>query len=67
MKVHGRSLYGRTYFTDGPLREFEREMQYAPGFTKTPQTEKERDCRHCLHWNSRKKVCKQERCIVFED
>ncbi len=55
-------------FTEGKHRFFERLMQGKPNFDQRPiRTPKERDCKHCLYYNERKKKCTQNKCIVFDD
>lgn len=55
-------------FTEGKLKEYECMMTQKPGFDKRPiRTMAERDCKHCLHFDEKKKRCKFNKCAVFDD
>ena len=53
-------------FTEGKERFYERLMQQKPNYSRhnVPPT-KERDCKHCLHYDENLKKCNQEKCIIF--
>lgn len=63
-------------FTKGELSSFERMMQEVPrppGIRRTfvsnqlrDPTIQDRNCLDCLFYDSRRKQCKQEKCVVFE-
>ena len=56
------------HFTEGPLREYERMMQEKPGYDRRPiKSMKERDCKHCPHFNEHCRKCSKERCGIFDD
>ena len=63
-------------FTEGELSSFERMMKEVPrppGIRRTlgtyhlrGPTIQDRMCPDCLFYDSRRKQCKQEKCVVFE-
>ncbi len=63
-------------FTEGELSSFERMMQEVPrppGIRRTfvsnqfrGPTIQERCCPDCLIYDSRRKQCKQDKCVVFD-
>ena len=63
-------------FTEGELSSFERMMKEVPrppGIRRTfacihvlGPTSQARMCPDCLFYDSRRKQCKQEKCIVFD-
>ncbi|MEG6521358.1 hypothetical protein [Desulfotomaculum sp. 1211_IL3151] len=56
------------YFTEGPLRKFERMMQEKPKREREPvKTAKTRDCKHCLHFDEHSSKCSKEKCALFGD
>ncbi len=55
-------------FTVGKDLEYERLMRIPPGFDKRlVRTMKERDCEHCLYYDTQTRVCSLKKCAVFED
>jgi len=56
------------HFTEGPLLEYERMMQEKPGYNRRLiKSMKERDCKHCLHFDEHYRKCSKERCAIFDD
>ncbi|MCR6546118.1 hypothetical protein [Dehalobacterium formicoaceticum] len=56
------------YFTEGRLRAYERMMQEKPRHEHDPvKTMPDRDCKHCLHYDTQHEKCSKERCIVFRE
>ncbi len=56
------------YFTEGELIEYERMMKETPGFDRRHiEAMKERDCRHCLHFDESLDKCRQEKCVLLDD
>lgn len=56
------------YFTEGRLRTYERMMQEKPRHERDPvRTMLDRDCEHCLHYDTQHEKCSKERCIVFRE
>ena len=56
------------YFTGGRLRTYERMMQEKPRPEHNPaKTMPDRDCEHCLHYNTQHKKCSKEKCTVFKE
>lgn len=56
------------YFTKGKLIEYERMMTEKPGFDRRHvKTAKERDCRHCQHFDESLGKCGLEKCVIFDD
>ena len=63
-------------FTEGEDAAFERMMQEVPRPLKRRQkyednrlrgpTIEERNCPDCIHYDSRRKQCKKEKCVVFD-
>lgn len=62
-------------FTEGELSSFERMMMEVPRPRKKRAFEsnqlrgptiQERNCPDCLFYDSRRKQCKQEKCVVFD-
>ena len=63
-------------FTEGELSSFERMMQEVPrppGIRRTfgdnqlrGPTIQDRNCPDCLFYDSRRKQCKQEKCVLFD-
>jgi hypothetical protein len=53
------------YFTEGRLRKYERMMQEKPRLERDPV--RDRDCKHCLHYNKQLKKCSKEKCVVFKE
>jgi len=63
-------------FTEGELSSFERMMQEVPRPPRSQRTFEDnqlrgptiqkRNCPDCLFYDSRRKRCKQERCVVFD-
>ncbi len=56
------------YFTEGRLRAYERMMQEKPRHEHDPvKTMPDRDCKHCLHYDTQHEKCGKERCVVFRE
>ena len=56
------------YFAEGKLIMYERMMREIPNHDRKPvKTMKERDCKHCLYFNTHRHTCSREKCVVFED
>jgi len=63
-------------FTEGELSSFERMMQEVPRPPRIQRTFEanqlrgptiqDRNCPDCLFFDSRRKQCKQEKCVVFD-
>ncbi len=53
-------------FTEGKDREYERIMQVQPGFNRSVLTKEERECKYCLYYDTKKRKCSLEKCVVFE-
>ncbi|MBS4026118.1 MAG: hypothetical protein KGZ96_10660 [Clostridia bacterium] len=56
------------HFTEGQLRQYERIMQEKPGYDRRSiNTQKERDCKHCLYFDQRSRKCSKKRCTLFDN
>lgn len=56
------------YFTEGRLRTYEHMMQEKPKPEHNPvKTMSDRDCEHCLHYDTQYKKCSKEKCTVFKE
>lgn len=56
------------YFTEGRLRTYEQMMQEKPKPEHNPvKTMPDRDCEHCLHYDTQHKKCSKEKCTVFKE
>lgn len=52
-------------FCEGELAMFERMMKTVPGFDKRPPKEKEKGCKYCACYDSKKKRCGHAKCPFF--
>jgi len=56
------------YFTEGWLRTYEHMMQEKPRHDRAPvKTMQDRDCKHCLHYDTQHEKCSKKKCTVFKE